>query len=86
MTGRYRIYTERRDAARNMARFYSVSIERDFFGGAVLVRRWGRIGTFGRVARHHFAHDNDAVFAFLTLLRTKRLRGYRVTSELPRSA
>lgn len=42
---------ERRDARRNMARFYMLEIEPDLFGGLVLVRRWGRIGTFGRCKR-----------------------------------
>jgi len=32
----------------NVARFYTLMIERDLFGRIVLVRRWGRIGTRGR--------------------------------------
>ena len=36
------------DPARNMARFYSLDVERDLFNRVVLVRRWGRIGTAGK--------------------------------------
>ncbi|MFC6658888.1 WGR domain-containing protein [Roseibium salinum] len=32
---------------RNMARFYSLSIEPTFFGGFVVHRSWGRLGTWG---------------------------------------
>lgn len=35
------------DPARNMARYYAVSIEPSLFGDVALVRRWGRIGTQG---------------------------------------
>jgi predicted DNA-binding WGR domain protein len=36
------------DAARNMARFYAMSIEPTLFGGRSLVRNSGRTGTRGR--------------------------------------
>ena len=39
---------ERVDRARNMARFYVLSIEPTFFEDLALVRRWGRIGSEGR--------------------------------------
>jgi hypothetical protein len=47
---------ERRDASRNMARFYVLAIEPTYvlaieptlFGDATLVREWGRIGSTGR--------------------------------------
>jgi predicted DNA-binding WGR domain protein len=35
------------DPARNTWRFYEMAVQRDLFGGAVLIRRWGRIGTAG---------------------------------------
>ncbi|BAB54672.1 mlr9297 (plasmid) [Mesorhizobium japonicum MAFF 303099] len=38
----YRLWIERRDADRNMARFYALSIEETLFGQTCLVRRWGR--------------------------------------------
>ena len=39
---------ERVDRARNMARFYVLSIEPTLFEDLALVRRWGRIGSAGR--------------------------------------
>lgn len=73
----YHIYIERTDIARNMARFYTLSIEPDLFGGAALVRRWGRIGTFGQRRIELHGSEDDAVRQFLALLCAKRRRGYR---------
>jgi predicted DNA-binding WGR domain protein len=39
----FRLYVQRIDATRNMARFYEMSIEPDLFGGSALVRRRGRM-------------------------------------------
>lgn len=44
----FRLYAQRSDTTKNMARFYAMSIEPDLFGGSALVRRWGRIGTRGQ--------------------------------------
>jgi predicted DNA-binding WGR domain protein len=77
ITQRYQLYIERTDRARNMARFYALSIEPNLFGEACLTRRWGRIGTAGQVLIHHFEREKDAVVLFLELLRQKRGRGYR---------
>ena len=38
------IYLERHDAARHMARYYCLTVERNLFGEFSLVRTWGRIG------------------------------------------
>lgn len=73
----YQLYIERREPGRNMARFYALSIEETLFGQACLVRRWGRIGTAGRMVQHSFDHEGEAVGLFLELLRAKRMRGYR---------
>ncbi len=78
---RYRLYIERHDPDRNMARFYALAIERTLFGQTCLIRRWGRIGTRGRIVQHSFDSEREAVGLFLELLRAKKLRGYR-----PRSA
>ncbi|NSY14930.1 WGR domain-containing protein [Agrobacterium vitis] len=77
ITQRYQLYIERTDRARNMARFYALSIEPNLFGEACLTRRWGRIGTAGQGLIHHFKLEKDAVVLFLELLRQKRGRGYR---------
>ena len=39
---------ERRDRARNMQRFYRLTVTHDPFGTVLLVREWGRIGVFSR--------------------------------------
>jgi predicted DNA-binding WGR domain protein len=39
---------QRRDQARNMARFYTVRLHRDLLDGWSIVREWGRIGRAGR--------------------------------------
>jgi predicted DNA-binding WGR domain protein len=79
----YQLYIERRDPGRNMARFYALSIEETLFGDARLVRRWGRIGTAGRMVQHSFDNEREAVTLFLELLRAKRMRGYRPRRVLP---
>jgi predicted DNA-binding WGR domain protein len=83
----YQLYVERKDATKNMARFYAMSIEPNLFGEACLTRRWGRIGTSGQVKIYQFKKEQDAVDLFLDLLRQKRRRGYRaigsITSQQP---
>ena len=80
----YRLYIERRDAGRNMARFYALSIEETLFGQTCLVRRWGRIGTTGRMVQHSFDDEGEAIGLFLELLRAKQRRGYRPRSSAQR--
>ncbi|MFC3320048.1 WGR domain-containing protein [Allorhizobium sp. NPDC080224] len=73
----YKLYVERTDAKKKMARFYAMSIEPNLFGEACLTRRWGRIGTNGQMKTHQFEKEQAAVDLFLELLRQKRRRGYR---------
>jgi len=73
----YQLYIERTDATKNMARFYTMSIEPTLFGQACLTRSWGRIGASGQSLTHHFDREQDAVLLFLDVLRRKRRRGYR---------
>jgi predicted DNA-binding WGR domain protein len=75
-TSRFHLYFERRDASRNMARFYALSIERDLFGGVVLSRRWGRLSTRGRERQERFESERQALMRMLELCRIKRHRGY----------
>ncbi|CAN7749881.1 WGR domain-containing protein [Rhizobium sp. LjRoot258] len=81
ITQPYKLYVERKDPARNMARFYAVSIDQTLFGEACLTRRWGRIGTSGQSMTHHFEREQDAVVLFLNLIRQKRSRGYVAVSS-----
>ncbi|MCC8972685.1 WGR domain-containing protein [Bradyrhizobium sp. Cham227] len=75
----YRIYVERNDVSKNMARFYAISIELTLFGEICLTRRWGRIGSRGQRMAHTFTTEREAVALFLNLLCQKRKRGYRPT-------
>ncbi|WP_037154007.1 WGR domain-containing protein [Rhizobium freirei] len=71
----YHLYIERTDATKNMARFYSLSIEPTLFGTPCLTRRWGRIGSGRQSMAYHFDRKEEAVAMFLDLLWTKRARG-----------
>jgi predicted DNA-binding WGR domain protein len=61
----------------NERRFYRLEIQPDLFGRAVLVRRWGRIGTSGRQRLDHHPDAGAALNALAQLARSKRRRGYR---------
>ncbi|NTJ66511.1 WGR domain-containing protein [Agrobacterium rhizogenes] len=80
----YQLYVERTDEARNMARFYAMTIELNLFGEICLTRRWGRIGAHGQTKVQPFASERDAVAVFLDLLRQKRSRGYRTVASAAR--
>lgn len=82
----YQLYVERRDPARNMARYYVLAIEPTLFGEVCLTRRWGRIGACGQAKYHSFEREEEAVQLFLALLRGKRKRGYRPISRAARKA
>jgi predicted DNA-binding WGR domain protein len=65
------------DPLRNMARFYSLDVERDLFGRVVLVRRWGRIGTAGKVRLDEYSEEGRALAAMEAMKARKMRRGYR---------
>ena len=67
---------KRLDPARNMRRFYRMSVQRDLFGGASLVREWGRIGFRGQMLIEQHADEGRAVTALLKRAAEKRRRGY----------
>ena len=73
----YRLYCQRIDANRNMARYYALSIEPTLFGEIAVVRIWGRIGKSGGTRSVLFQSERDAAAYFLKLARRKRRRGYR---------
>ena len=60
----------------NMARFYSLSLERSLFGEFVLIRRWGRIGGKGQSKSERFAAKAEAELRLQKLASIKRRRGY----------
>ena len=59
------------DPARNMARFYRVSIGPSLFGDFSVVREWGRIGTIGRV-RVDLFEDEHAAYGALEAIERAR--------------
>src|ERR1700735_4880470 len=79
---------ERVDPARNIARYYVLSIEQTLFAEHTLIRRWGRIGCLGR-ERLQFFRNEDAPRAQVKLekwLTRKRKRGYARRSAQARPA
>ncbi|MGO4440592.1 WGR domain-containing protein [Rhizobium sp. RAF56] len=68
---------KRLDAARNMARFYGLSIEPSLFAGSALLRSWGRIGTKGRSRVVLYGDVEEARAALERLAAAKLKRGYR---------
>ncbi len=70
------LHLERVDAARNMARFYRLSVAPTLFGDVALVREWGRIGTLGRRRLDLYADEHSARNALAILCEAKLKRGY----------
>lgn len=71
------LHLQRIDPAQNMRRFYALAIQPTLFGGASVVRHWGRIGTSGQSMMQTFDHIEDAGKALERLERSKRRKGYR---------
>lgn len=65
------------DPARNMARFYCLSLQPTLFGEISVVRAWGRIGTRGRMKIDSHQTGEEAATTLARLERLKRRRGYR---------
>jgi len=70
------LHLRRIDPERNMRRFYVLSVQPTLFGGASVVRNWGRIGTGGQSMMETFDHADQADVAMSRLERSKRRRGY----------
>lgn len=71
------VHLRRIDPSRNMRRFYTLAIQPTLFGGASVIRNWGRIGTNGQSKVETFDSDGDAASASFRLERAKRRKGYR---------
>jgi predicted DNA-binding WGR domain protein len=76
------IELRRIDPARNMRRFYRLDMQPDLFGGVLLMKQWGRIGTAGRIMDEPHPTEALAVAAMQRQAERKRRRGYRIF-ELP---
>ena len=70
------LHLRRINTSQNMNRFYHMTVQRDLFGGASLIRVWGRIGTAGRQRIDTFVDEGRAVSALMALSQQKRRRGY----------
>lgn len=71
------VYLERIDHARNMARYYRLSVAETLFGEWVMIREWGRIGSRGQ-SREHCCGSPDEARALVKAHTAQRLkRGYR---------
>lgn len=71
------VHLRRIDPSRNMRRFYVLAIQPTLFGGASVIRNWGRIGTNGQSMMETFDNDDGAANASIRLERAKRRKGYR---------
>ena len=71
------IHFERRDPARNMKRFYRLTVQQDLFGTALIVREWGRIGLSSRQQTQEAPDLAVATRHALRLAGEKQRRGYR---------
>lgn len=71
------VHLRRIDPTQNMRRFYMLAIQPALFGGASVIRNWGRIGTSGQSMMETYDSADDAETASMRLERSKRKRGYR---------
>ena len=81
------LHLHRVEPARNMRRFYALALQPTLFGGASVIRNWGRIGTNGQSMMETFDQPEEASVALGRLERAKRRRGCLLyTSPSPRDA
>jgi predicted DNA-binding WGR domain protein len=71
------IYLERHDAARNIARYYGLAVERNLFGEWSLMRIWGHVGRTGWMHANLYDTHEAAQLALNVKLREKRRKGYQ---------
>ena len=71
------IHLERCDSSRNIARFYRLALGQTLFGEVMLIRRWGRIGTQGRVFQSVMESQTDGERSLQYWHQKKHRRGYR---------
>ena len=70
------VHFQRVDTSRNMARFYTLSLEPTLFGDVAVLRQWGRIGTRGRQASSLHASMAEAQTVLARQIARRRRRGY----------
>ena len=72
-----RIYLVRHDAAKNMHRFYQLSVAQGLLGEWSLIREWGRVGSPGTVRKDWFETEEEAITARQTLYDAKQKKAYQ---------
>lgn len=70
------VYLTRVDDAKNMARYYRMSLQPTLFGEWAVVREWGRIGRGGQVRTSPHPSESEAALAMAAIERLKTRRGY----------
>ena len=65
---------------KNRFRFYALSWQGTLWGGAALIRSWGRIGTAGRSLTTQYPDREGARVAVERLVRLRLKRGYRLVA------
>ena len=73
------IHLTRTDPARNMARFYAMTLQPTLFGDWELLREWGRIGSAGRLVSGRFASEQEAALTMAQHPKAKLSKGYETT-------
>lgn len=72
------VHLRRMDPIRNMARFYTLSVEMALFETWSCTRTYGRIGTRqGRIMVGLYPNEEEALVALRSILRKKQKRGYQ---------
>ena len=69
------IYLTRTEPSQNMARFWTVAVQRILFGQYVALRQWGCIGTHGQACEEWFDSEKEAGNAAAGFLKAKLKRG-----------
>lgn len=69
-------HLEKLDTAKNIARYYRMSVLPNLFGEWTLRREWGRIGRSGQVRMDLFRSQVEAESALETLTDAKQKRDY----------
>lgn len=70
-------HLHRIDPDANMERFYCIDLAPTLFGEVTVLRRWGRMGTRGRMHIETWPSAAEAEAAANRTLRQKSRRGYR---------
>jgi predicted DNA-binding WGR domain protein len=76
------VHLRRINPSRNMRRFYRLYVESDLFGGFMLMKAWGRLGTRGRIVAERYDSEAIALVALQKQVARKRRRDYQpITSK-----